>query len=108
VLYLADRGVLALRTSAGLWCQSYDQGWPTTPPYLVTDTGHDIGLMVAAALNPQWCTGLPYTLEAVQEAIPEAARPFVTVEWHPEDDLLPECAPDPACVHHPANIGRWL
>ncbi len=58
--------------------------------------------------EPQWCIGLPYTLEAVQEAIPEAARPFVTVEWNPQDDLLPECAPDPTCVHHPANIGRWL
>jgi hypothetical protein len=105
---LADRTVVAVRTSSGLWCQSYENGWPTRPPYRIVDAGHTDGLMVAAQLNQAYCPGLPFTPEDVERAIPEAARPHVTVEWHPEDDLLPACAHDPQCVHEPANIGRWL
>jgi hypothetical protein len=108
LLYLADRGALAIRTRAGLWCQSYEQGWPTTPPYLVTEAGHGVGLMMAVALNPQYCPGLPFTREAVEQIIPEAARPQVTLEWHEEDDLVPDCRVDPLCVLHPGNMGRWL
>jgi hypothetical protein len=108
LFYYAERGIMAIRTSAGLWCQSYEQGWPKTPPYRVVDNPQGLGLMVATALTPEHYPGLPFTLEAVEQAIPEAARPYVTIEWHPEDDLLPECAPDPRCVHDPANIGRWL
>jgi hypothetical protein len=107
-LYLADRGVLGIRTPEGLWCQAYDHGWPQTPPFLVEDEGVRIGLMVAAALNPQFCTGLPYTPEVVERVIPAAAKPYVRIEWRPKDDILPECVPDPRCVLHPENIARWL
>jgi hypothetical protein len=108
LLYLAERGVVGIRTSTGLWCQAYERGWPKAAPFLADESGARTGLMVGAALNPHWCPGLPYTPEAVEKAIPDAARPYVTVEWHPEDDLLPECPIDPGCVLHPENIGRWL
>jgi hypothetical protein len=64
--------------------------------------------MVAAALSPDWFKGLPFTPEDVQGAIPEAARPHVTVEWHDEDHIGPECLPDPNCILRPENIHRWL
>jgi hypothetical protein len=108
MLYLAPRGAMAVRTRAGLWCQIYEQGWPRTPPFLVKDIGCSTGLMITAALSQEWCSGLPYTLEAVERVIPTAARPFVQVEWRPEDDVLPECVPDPDCVLYAENLGRWL
>jgi hypothetical protein len=64
--------------------------------------------MVTVALNPQWCTGLSFTPEAVEGATPEPARPYVTVEWDEEDEIVPECPIDPRCVLRPENIGRWL
>ncbi len=108
LLFLAVRGVIAIRTNAGLWCQAYERGWPKTPPFLVAGYGSSTGLMVAAALSPEWCPGLPFTPATVEQAIPEVARPHVTVEWHAEDDIVPECPVDPHCVLHPENIGRWL
>lgn len=107
-LYLADRGALGWRTSMGLWVQSYEHGWPVTPPFLVEDAGESVGLMVAATLSPRWFQGLPFTAEDVQQAIPEVARPYVTVEWHPQDDVVPECQLDPACILRRENVHRWL
>ena len=108
LLFLADRGALAIRTSEGLWCQTYERGWPMTPPFLADSNHSPAGLMVTAALNPRWCPGLPFTPQAVQGAIPEVARPHVSVRWHAEDDILPACTVDPHCVLQPENIGRWL
>jgi hypothetical protein len=107
-LILADRGVLAIRTDAGLWCQSYEHGWPKMPPFLLKNAAPSVGLMVAASLSPRWFPDLPYSLEAVEKRIPKIARPHVTVEWHPEDDLVPACEVDPRCVLHAENIERWL
>jgi hypothetical protein len=107
-LFLADRSVLAIRTDAGHWCQSYEHGWPKMPPFLLKDAAPSVGLMVAASLSPRWFPDLPFTLEAVEQAIPEIARPHVTVEWHAEDDLVPACEVDPCCVLHAENIERWL
>lgn len=107
-LILTDRAVFAIRTDAGLWCQSYEHGWPKMPPFLLKDAAPSVGLMVAASLSPKWFPDLPYTLEAVERHIPEIARPHVTVEWHPEDDLVPACAIDLRCVLHAENIERWL
>lgn len=108
LLFLASRGALAIRTRAGLWCQAYEHGWPKTAPFLVDPVPSGTGLMVTAALSRQWCPGLPFTREAVEQAIPEAARPHVSIEWHEEDDIVPECAIDRRCVLRPENIGRWL
>jgi hypothetical protein len=108
LLFLAPRGAMAIRTGDGLWCQIYEQGWPKTPPFRVKGADISTGLMITAALSREWCSDLPYTLEAAERIIPKAARPFVRVEWHPKDDLLPACIPDPGCAMHAENIGRWL
>jgi hypothetical protein len=105
---LADRSALAIRADAGLWCQTYEGGWPKTPPFLLTDAAPSLGLMVAAALSPHWYPDLPYTREAVERVLPEGAWPHVMLEWHPEDDLLPACPVDPRCILHPENIRSWL
>jgi hypothetical protein len=108
IVTFAERGAVAIRTSAGLWCQSYERGWPTTPPFLVQDAGSRVGLMVVAALSPDWFPGLPFTRQAVEKAIPDYAQPYVRLEWHPEDDLVPECPRDPHCILHAENIEHWL
>jgi hypothetical protein len=107
-LFLADRGIIALRLSGGLWCQSYKRGWPTTPPLIVNDAGASVGLMIAAALSGDCFKGLPFTREGVDVAVPEVARPHISVEWHDEDDIVPDCRADPTCILHPENIHRWL
>jgi hypothetical protein len=100
-LYLADRGVLAIRASAGLWCQTYEHGWPRTPPFLVQSSA-PVGLVVAASLNSEYFTGLPFRLEEVEVALPDEARPHVRLEYRPEDDLVPER------LLEPANFAEWL
>lgn len=108
LLYLAERGLIGIRTEPGLWIQAYERGWPVVPHLMVEQEESAVGLVSAAALSPRWCPGLPYTPAAVEAAIPEAARPFVTVEWHAEDDVVPDCPADPHCVLHAQNISRWL
>jgi hypothetical protein len=102
--YLAARGALAVRTSSGLWCQTYRHGWPCTEPFVVEDRPA-IGLLVAAALSPEWFTGLPFTPEDLKA--PELQQPDVTVEWHDTDDLVPAC-PSRECFFEPENVRRWL
>jgi hypothetical protein len=108
LLPFAERGVVAIRTSAGLWYQSYHQGWPMTPPLLLSDTSSLVGLMIAAALSPEWHKGLPFTPEAVEAVIPRAARPFTRVEWRPHDEIVPPCPSDPSCILDAGNMARWL
>ena len=96
-MMLAERGALGIRMEAGLCCQTYEHGWPKTPPTCIEET-HGTGLYVCGALSPRWFPGLPYRLEEVLAVIPDAARPSVRVEWHDEDDLVPECRRDPGCV----------
>src|SRR5262249_1701699 len=79
-----------------------------TPPYLAKGVVSSVGLMIAVALSPTYCSGLPFTLEAVEETIPLVAQPHVTLEWHAEDDIVPGCRADPQCVLRAENIGRWL
>ncbi len=72
-LFLAKGGVLALRTQAGLWLQAFRNGWPVTPKWLETEALHHVALMVAVQLDPHWFTGLPFTIAAVRQAIPDFA-----------------------------------
>lgn len=108
LLILAERGVVGIRTSNGLRCQTYERGWPKTPPFVVQPDASPVGLLIAASLSPEWCPGLPFTMEDVKQAIPEAARPFVTVTWRSQDDVVPECTVDPNCVLHAETVVRWL
>jgi hypothetical protein len=106
--FLADRGALAIRTSAGLWCQTYRSGWPTSPPFLVDGRSTPVGLMVASALSPIWFPGLPFNAESVRDAVPKDARSFVTIQWHDADEVVPECSIDSRCIMWPENLHNWL
>jgi hypothetical protein len=107
-LPFADRAVLAIRTRKRLRCQAYERGWPVTPPVVERGAGASTGFVVAAALSAEWFKGLPNTLETVEEFIPEAARPFVTVEWRTEDNLVEVLHADPDGLLETRNFGRWL
>jgi hypothetical protein len=100
-LYLADRGLLAIRTRAGLWCQAYERGWPTTAPVLLQNDS-PVGMVMAAALSPEIFTGLPYTSEQVEAAVPKAAQSHVRLEYRPTDDLVTEH------ILRPAHVRDWL
>jgi hypothetical protein len=107
-LPFADRAVLAIRTRKGLRCQAYERGWPVTPPVVEREAGASTGFVVAAALSPEWFTGLPNALETVEEYIPVASRPFVTVEWRAEDNLVPVWHADPEGLIETRDFRRWL
>jgi hypothetical protein len=107
-LWVAEYGALAVRTSAGLWCQAYRRGWPVMPPRLLVDSDSRTGLMLAASFSPRWFSGLPYSPESIDACIRQAARPHVTVEWHDDDDIIRACHPDSACLLHEENLHSWL
>jgi hypothetical protein len=100
-LYLADRGLLAIRTRAGLWCQAYELGWPTTAPVLLQNDS-PVGLVMAAALSPEWFTGLPFAPEQVKSMVPQSARPHLSLEYRPTDDLITER------FLRPESVRNWL
>jgi hypothetical protein len=87
-LYLATRGFVALRTREGLWCQGYEEGWPTTAPSLLQGNRF-VGLAVGMTLNRKWFPGLPFTDQEVVTAIPEAANGRVRLQARSSNDLLP-------------------
>jgi hypothetical protein len=85
--HLSPRFVVAVRTTAGLWSQAYDHGWPIGEPSLDCRDSK-VGWLTAGALDSVWLTGLPYREEDVMDAIPESATAHVTVEYHTQDDLV--------------------
>lgn len=87
-LNLSPRFAVAIRTSAGLWSQTYDHGWPDDLPEVYCRDSK-VGWLTVGALDPAWLTGLPYTEADVLAAIPESAQTHVAVEHHTEDDLVP-------------------
>jgi hypothetical protein len=89
---------VAYRTSAGFWCQTFQDGWPQTKPYLIQKTS-PVGLFAAAALNPEWFTGLPFNHDDVSLLSNE---PHVTVVWHPQDELIETLSQDPT------ELEKWL
>jgi hypothetical protein len=106
-LHLADRGVLAVRVAGTLWCQTFQNGWPVVPPFTV-EGNQSLSLLIAAALTPEYYPTLPFTLEAAQTSLPPAARGHVTLQWHPEEELLPRCPTHPNCLLKPQLLQRWL
>jgi hypothetical protein len=85
-LVLARRFAIGYRVDKGMWCQTFDKGWPQSNPCLLAAPS-PVGLLAAAELDAEWFTGLPFGEKDVQAL---AAMPQVTVEWHPNDDLLPD------------------
>lgn len=104
-LMAAERGVMGIRTSNGLWCQAYERGWPRTPPFCIPEHVNT-GLLAVGAFSP--ARYLPFTRETVEAAVPEPVRDRVTIDWHDEDDIVPPCTPDPRCVLHRENFRNWL
>jgi len=100
---LARRGAWGLRTDDGLWCEAYQEGAPVGKPFLLSEPS-PVGLVVAADLDPQWFTGLPFTEEDVQKFADTSYRHVITTRiqkpspnwtygeivtrWHPNDDLV--------------------
>lgn len=100
---LARCGAWGLRTNAGLWCETFQEGIPTGKPFLLNQSS-PIGLFAAAALDPEWYTGLPFTEEDAQRMTQSshqryegpstyAPRPLWTrgeiiANWHPQDNLI--------------------
>ncbi len=107
-LCLADLGAIGIRTRTGLWCQTYQAGWPTTAPFLVPAGRSGTGLMIAAALPARWFTGLPFTAASIESTIPDAARQHVAVVWHEASQVIHPCTRSADCILEPNNIARWL
>ena len=100
---LARRGVWGLRTNAGLWCESYQDGVPIGKPFLLNNPS-PIGLLSAAALDPEWFTGLPFIEEdarlIAQKSYsrvighrmygphPNWTYGDIVTRWHPQDNLV--------------------
>lgn len=83
---LARRFAIGYRVDQGMWCQTFENGWPLSDTRLLKDPS-PVGLFVAAELDAQWFTGLPFGTRNVEVL---AATPYVTVQWHEADDLLPD------------------
>jgi hypothetical protein len=83
-LWLAQRFAIGYRVDIGMWCQTFENGWPQSEPRLLT-VPSPVGLLAAAQLDAQWFPGLPFNEKDVALL---ATMPHVTVEWHTSDDLL--------------------
>ena len=94
----AHRLIYGVRTRAGLRCQAFEAGWPTSVPFIITDPS-PMGLITAAALDSQWYTGLPFGEREVEAW---GAMPNVSVQWHPQDDLLDDLSMSPD------GVRQWL
>jgi hypothetical protein len=107
-LILAERGLIAIRTHGGMWCQTYERGWPRSAPVLVDPAGIQTGLVVAAALTPEWFQCLPFKpdrpfeIPGAREVVPAEAVPHLHVEYRSTDDLVTER------ILSPENIREWL
>ncbi len=100
---LARCGAWGLRTDAGLWCETFQEGIPTGKPFLLTEPS-PVGLFAAAALDPEGFTGLPFTEEDAQRMTqashqryespsiypprPLWTRGEIVAHWHAQDDLV--------------------
>lgn len=97
-LVLARRFAIGYHVDQGMWCQTFDKGWPQSEPRLLTDPS-SVGLLAAAELDAEWFTGLPY---GEKEVAGLTAMPNVTIEWHDTDDLLPD---GPLSIEH---VQDWI
>ena len=99
--FLTERIAVAVKTRSGYWCQTYMQGVPATTPFVLRIES-TVGLLIAAAIDSEWFPGLPFTIEEVNQAIPESVQPFVTIQDMPDDRLWEDTAtPIELCQ-------RWL
>ncbi len=92
-----------LRTDRGLWYEAYRNSIPIDSPFLL-DKPSKIGLFAAAALDPEWFTGLPFTEEdthhfremshryitttSMQKPSPNWTPGNIVANWHSQDDIV--------------------
>jgi hypothetical protein len=95
--YLLRRAVLWMRLGRTGRCQAYEAGVPQEPPRR-GKLPADAALILGEELDETIYPGLPFTPEAVAAALPEEARPHVTLEWHERDDILPSPWPSGAAL----------
>jgi hypothetical protein len=112
-LELADQGVVGLRIEDTLWLQGFRAGWPVTPPTPGATQTEGVSLVVAASLNPSFYESfgrqsLPFTLETVQDQIPESARQRVVLEWHEHNDLFHPLNGTDHCICDPDALRCWM
>lgn len=81
---LARRFIIGYRVDDGMWCQTFESGWPQTVPFLVKEPS-PVGLLVAAELEKEWFQDLPFSESDAQ--LPPS-RSYANVEWHTQDDLI--------------------
>lgn len=100
---LASSLVWGLRNDEGLWCEAYKDGLPFGNPFCLRESS-SIGLLVAADLDPQWFTGLPFTkndgriftemshrpikMTEWQKPLPDWTPGDIIVNWHSQDNLI--------------------
>jgi len=92
-LELAERGLMAIRSAEGLYCQLFRQGWPITPPF-IADSAPGVGLVVMTTFQPDSYPGIPFTANALEAALYDEARELTTFEWSDLDE------PPWSCYEH--------
>ena len=83
-LVLATRYFFGIKTKEGIWCQSFHENVPVSDPVLILKRSK-FGFVVAAELDANWFTGLPFTEKDVETL---SRTPGIAVEWRNQDDLL--------------------
>ena len=81
-LTLATRYFFGIKTKNGIWCQSFYRGVPLSDP-IVLHSRSRFGFVVAAELDADWFTGLPFKGKDLEPLLGSAG---ITAEWHLEDD----------------------
>lgn len=72
--------------------QSYQEGWPLTPPLLTDELESPIGVMIAGSLSERWFEDLPFSPNSVEAMIPEKVKPRIQIKWHDRDVIFSERA----------------
>ena len=93
--------VWGLRRNDGMWFEGWANGIPVDKPFFIEQPS-PFGLLVAAHLDAEWFTGLPFTAEDAQwfrdlshrryQSPPKHGRfwtpGIIIANWHPQDDLI--------------------
>ena len=86
-LYLADLFSIAIKTTSGYWCQSFKDGWPIAPPFLI-DIKCRVGILVVGSLSDTHFTGLPFSESSVAYYLQERFNQLINIEWLYSDTLM--------------------
>src|SRR5262249_30612337 len=121
----SHRFFFGIRFEKEFWGQMLEAGYPASPPSTLELPG-SIGLVVAAHLDMDWFTGLPFALEDTTALLRDGSDtsylrenkttrelvfvrrcrerrfPHTTIVWHATDDLFPRSATEEDAV------SRWM